>query len=102
MKEYNKLVRDKIPGIIELSGKQCDIITVEETEFKEYLENKLHEEVAEYIEEKNLEELADIMEVIYGLANSLGYSEQDLNECRNKKFDERGGFQKGIILRKVW
>lgn len=102
MKEYNKLVRDRIPEIIEQDGKQCDILTVKKTELEKYLENKLHEEVGEYVEAKNLEELADIMEVLYGLADSLGYSEQDLNECRNKKYDERGGFKKGIILRKVW
>jgi len=102
MKEYDKLVRDKIPGIIEQDGKQCDIITAKESELKTYLENKLHEEVAEYVEARNLEELADIMEVLYGLAHNLGYSEQDLNDCRKKKYDERGGFKNGIILRKVW
>ena len=102
MKEYDKLVRDKIPGIIEQDGKQCDIITAEESELKTYLENKLHEEVAEYVEARNLEELADIMEVLYGLAHNLGYSEQYLNDCRKKKYDERGGFKNGIILKKVW
>lgn len=29
MKEYNKLVRDRIHEIIEQDGKQCDILTVE-------------------------------------------------------------------------
>lgn len=102
MKDYDKLVRDKIPEIIKENGKHCEILTVEETELNSYLENKLNEEVSEYLESKNLEELADIMEVLYGLAHSLGYSENDLNECRNMKYNERGGFKEGIILRKVW
>ncbi|MFA9378283.1 MAG: phosphoribosyl-ATP pyrophosphohydrolase [Lachnotalea sp.] len=102
MIKYDKLVRDKIPEIIEHGGKQCEIAKVHGAELNSYLENKLHEEVGEYIEAKNLEELADIMEVLYGLAHSLGYSEQDLNECRADKYNKRGGFNKGIILKEVW
>lgn len=102
MKIYDKLVRDKIPEIIAESGKSCDTIIINNDERKEYLERKLYEEVEEYVEAKNIEELADIMEVLYGLANSLGYREEDLNEVRNRKYNERGGFKEGIVLRKVW
>jgi len=102
MIKYDKLVRDKIPEIIKNEGKECEIVKVEGAELNSYMRNKLHEEVEEYIESKNLEELADIMEVLYGLAHSLGYSEQDLNECRTDKYNKRGGFNKGIILKKVW
>lgn len=100
--EYDKLIRDKIPEIIVESGKNCDIIKVNGEELRVYLENKLHEEVSEYVDAKNLEELADIMEVLYGLAHSLGYTDQDLNEFRDKKHNNRGGFKEGIILKKVW
>lgn len=102
MKEYDKLVRDKIPDIIQKTGKNFEITKANTDEMKLYLEKKLYEEISEYIESNNLEELADIMEVIYGLSNSLGYSEQDLNVCREKKHKERGGFKEGIILKKVW
>ena len=78
------------------------MIIINNDERKEYLERKLYEEVEEYVEAKNIEELADIMEVLYGLANSLGYREEDLNEVRNRKYNERGGFKEGIVLRKVW
>lgn len=102
MIKYDKLVRDKIPEIIENDGKQCEIVKAEGSELNSYLGKKLHEEVEEYIESKDLEELADIMEVLYGLAHSLGYSEHDLNKCRGDKHNKRGGFNKGIILKKVW
>ena len=36
------------------------------------LEEKLQEEVNEFLEDKNSEELADVMEVLFGLADSLG------------------------------
>ncbi|AOR24936.1 phosphoribosyl-ATP pyrophosphohydrolase [Clostridium taeniosporum] len=100
-KEYNKLVRDKIPYIIKEDGKECDFEIVTKDEKHTLLEKKLQEEVDEFIEDKNLEELADIMEVIIGLAKSLGYSEEELLKVRDKKNAERGGFEKGILLRRV-
>ena len=102
MKTYNKLVRDKIPEIIKASDKSFDIHYAKKEEILPLLETKLNEEVSEYLEAKNLEELADVMEVLFGLANALGYCEEDLMRKRNEKKDERGGFEKGIILEKVY
>ncbi len=65
------------------------------------LEAKLQEEVNEFLEDKNLEELADVMEVLFGLADSLGYSEEELLKARDKKREERGGFKKWIVLKSV-
>ena len=101
MKIYNKLVRDRIPEIIKESGKTCEIEIVNRKEKQELLEKKLLEEVNEYLEDKNLEELADVMEVLFGLANELGYSEDDLLNKRNEKLQERGGFKEGIVLKSV-
>lgn len=103
MKVYNKLVRDKIPQIIEAEGKRYDIRIELKEEHLELLEKKLHEEVAEFIGAKNtkdmnLEEIADVMEVLFGLAKSLGYSEEELMEKRDEKKEERGGFDEGIVL----
>ncbi|GFZ30304.1 phosphoribosyl-ATP pyrophosphohydrolase [Clostridium zeae] len=99
MKVYNKLVRDKIPEIIEKQGNECEIEIVSKESKYIYLEEKLKEEVNEYLEDKNLEELADIMEVLFGLADALGYSEKELIAARNKKLEERGGFKDGIVLK---
>lgn len=102
MKIYNKLVRDKIPEVIEKSGSKFDIHIAGKEEHFNLLETKLHEEVNEFLEEKNLEELADIMEVLFGLADHLGYSEEDLMKKREEKREERGGFKEGIILERVY
>ena len=99
MKVYNKLVRDKIPEIIEADNKKCEIEIVQGKEKQELLEKKLLEEVNEYLEDKNLEELADVMEVLYGLAKELGYSEEELNKKREQKLQKRGGFKEGIVLK---
>ena len=65
------------------------------------LEKKLMEEVNEFLEDKNLEELADVMEVLFGLAREIGYSEDDLIRKREEKKRERGGFKERIVLKGV-
>lgn len=42
------------------------------------------------------------MEVLFGLAHNLGYSEEDLLNKRKEKLEECGGFKKGIILKNVY
>ena len=48
MISYDKLVRDKIPEIIEASGKSCDVEIVSNEVALEYLYKKLNEEEKEY------------------------------------------------------
>ena len=102
MKTYNKLVRDKIPEIIKEDGKNCDTIIVSGDEKKQLLRAKLMEEVNEYLEDDNLEELADVMEVLFGLAHELGFSEEDLLKKREEKLRARGGFKEGIVLKSTY
>jgi len=101
MKIYNKLVRDKIPKVIKATGKECEFEIAPKEERYKLLEAKLNEEVNEFLEDKNLEELADVMEVLFGLADTLGYSEEELLKVREKKREERGGFKEGIVLKSV-
>ena len=101
MKKYNKLVRDLIPEVIKADGKECEIEIASKEERVELLEAKLMEEVNEYLQDKNLEELADVMEVLFGLAHNLGYSEEELINKREEKLKARGGFKEGIVLKQV-
>ena len=95
---YNKLVRDRIPGIIEASGKRCDTRTLSEEEYPAMLKAKLREEMAEYEESGELEELADMLEILHALAAVGGCSPEGLEELRARKAEERGGFAKKILL----
>lgn len=56
MKKDGKLVRDKIPEIIENSGKEPIIIVLDDNEYQEELLKKLYEEYNEVIEAKTKEE----------------------------------------------
>lgn len=98
MKVYNKLVRDKIPGIIEADGKTCKTHILSDDEYLTALEAKLNEEVVEYQIDKNLEEMADVLEVLRAICVARGYSLEELEALRAKKADERGGFAEKIFL----
>ena len=101
MKVHNKLVRDKIPEIIEGDGKTCVIHILSDEEYIAALETKLNEEVAEYQADKNLEEMADILEVLQAICVARGYRLDELEAMRKKKSDERGGFSDKIFLEYV-
>lgn len=98
---YNKLVRDKIPEIIEQSGKICEITTLSDEEYIKALEQKLGEELLEYNQSGEIEELADLLEVIYATAQARGYSLERFNEIRKKKKTARGGFALKTLLKWV-
>lgn len=101
MKEYNKLIRDKIPEIITSSGKQCIVEMMNEAEYIEALDSKLNEELEEYQADKSLEELADLLEVMYAVVIARGYSIDELERVRKDKAEKRGGFKKRLRLKGV-
>lgn len=101
MKVYNKLVREKIPEIIEASGNTPVTHILSDEEYIIALENKLNEEVAEYQADKNLEEMADVLEVLQAICVARGYSLMELEAMRLKKLEERGGFKDKIFLEYV-
>ncbi|EEG79130.1 HIT domain-containing protein [Dethiobacter alkaliphilus] len=100
-KVYNKLVRDKIPAIIEASGKEPVYRVADEEEYSYLLKEKLWEEVREYSNTRSAEELADILQVLRSLVEDQGLEWQELESMVDKKFDECGGFEKRIFLERV-
>ena len=98
IKKYNKLVRDRIPEIIEASGKQCVTEILSDVDYLRMVDAKLDEELAEYHQDQNIEELADLLEVIYACAVARGYTRKELERVRAEKAAQRGGFEKKILL----
>lgn len=100
-KVYNKLVRDRIPEIIEAAGKEAVIRVAGQEEYSRLLREKLWEEVREFSASESAEELADILEVVKSLAADQGLNLQQIVDLAAQKAKERGGFEKRIFLERV-
>ena len=101
IKTYNKLVRDRIPEIIEASGAECKTEILSDEKYLEMIDAKLDEELAEYHKDQNIEELADLLEVIHAATLARGYTLEELEDARARKAEKRGGFTKKILLIEV-
>ena len=99
--KYNKLVRDRIPEIIESSGKSCTTEILSAEDYLRMIDAKLDEELTEYHKDQNIEELADLLEVIRAAAIARGYTIEELERVRAEKAAKRGGFEKKILLVEV-
>lgn len=99
--DYDKLVRDRIPEIIESSGKRAVTRVAGDDEYLHYLRRKLSEEVDEYMASEDAEELADILEVVSALGRQAGVSLSKLIEIADDKRRARGGFDGRILLIRV-
>ena len=97
MEGYNKLVRDKIPQMLDRKGVLYEKRIASPEEYKEELIKKLSEEVYEFTEAGDPEELADVIEVINALRKLPEY--ENVEELRLQKLEERGGFDEKIILK---
>ena len=95
---YNKLVRDRIPEIIEGEGKKTNMRIADQEEYFRLLKDKLVEEVDEFLDSDSLQELPDILEVIIALGGIYGLSFKDLSEMAAEKRKARGGFDDKIVL----
>lgn len=95
---YFKLVRDKIPEYIIAKGGHPTFHVADKKEYWEKLKDKLEEEVSEFKNDESAEEFSDLLEVIEAIKIHKNFDDRNLLEIRKKKADERGLFEKGIIL----
>ncbi|MFL6070435.1 MAG: nucleoside triphosphate pyrophosphohydrolase [Actinomycetes bacterium] len=96
-----KLVRDRIPEIIEADGRVPVLRLLNENEYDAALIAKLHEEVAELASASpadRLEEAADVYEVLLALLVHVGHSPDDLVRVADHKRAQRGGFTGRVWL----
>jgi predicted house-cleaning noncanonical NTP pyrophosphatase (MazG superfamily) len=101
-----KLVRDRIPEIIEKdTGEIVEIRTLDDDEFLHELKGKLLEEVREVRAAEDpctfLKELADLQEVIDALTDHCGFTQADLRREQKQKREDRGGFRLRLFIVKT-
>ena len=101
MPVHNKLVRDRIPEIIEASGRKCITQVLPDDAYIQALDAKLNEELAEYQQSKSLGELADLLEVMGAVVKARGFTWDDLTRVRKEKRAQCGAFDQRIFLKEV-
>jgi predicted house-cleaning noncanonical NTP pyrophosphatase (MazG superfamily) len=102
--KYPKLVRDKIPELINKDGQQATFVFANnDNDFNSFLKKKIIEEANELVVAKNSdekrEEAADLLDIIEAFLkfNKLGDIDY-LSSLRDKKSNEKGSFDKRIIM----
>lgn len=100
--QYPKLVRDRIPEIVERNGQSAPTHIAEKEEYIQHLLAKLVEEATELKHavgvDHQKEEMADVREVLETLREALEFAEHEIQAVQTSKAAERGGFRGRIIM----
>jgi predicted house-cleaning noncanonical NTP pyrophosphatase (MazG superfamily) len=101
---YRKLVRDRIPEIIQSEGRRPVTRVLDEASYRQALLAKLIEEAQEASRAAADDlpgELADVLEVLRALTVAAGMSWPQLLALAEDKRSRRGGFGRRIFLESV-
>jgi len=99
---YNKLVRDRIPEIIEANGDKSVTRVLNDEAYRRALLEKLVEEARELLEsDGSLDERADIAEVLAAIDDLFAWSHEDIIAIKEDKKNNRGAFVARLYLEKV-
>ena len=104
-REYGKLIRDRIPAIIEAAGKRYEVRVLDEAAYREALAAKLVEEGQEVVaaidsgtRQQQVKELADVYEVLDALLAVTGITSEEVAVVQASRREERGGFAEQLWL----
>lgn len=102
-KIFNKLVRDKIPELLDKKGGETETEVLDNKKYIIFLAKKLREECEEIISagsKQNLtEELADLVEVIQAISKVNDIDFMEIENIRLAKKEKYGGFEHKILLK---
>ncbi len=97
-RSYNKLVRDKIPELIEESGRIYHAKVLSDNEYFEALLDKIVEEIEEFRVSTNEEELADVFEALDCLVQFKDYEPLHIDYLKLIRREARGSFREKVLL----
>ncbi|MGI6109738.1 MAG: hypothetical protein ACOYB8_07860 [Eubacteriaceae bacterium] len=97
-REYNRLVRDKVPEIITNSGRKCDFRILSDSEVILALQDKLQEKAEKFAKHPSEEEISDIYELLDAIIDKFGYEQMHIDYLKLKNREETGGYNKNTYL----
>ncbi len=93
-----KLIRDKVPLIMQQANVKYKAKIADNDEYKTFLREKILEETDEFMEDPSLEEAADIYEVLIALTKNWGFDMRDVVKAADRKRETHGGFEERVVL----
>lgn len=102
-----KLVRDKLPRMLESDGMICETEQLEAEEYANCLLQVLEEENAKFKQafceeddELAVKKIADIVEVLYAVLDLIGVEKSSFEKIRLARYQKYGGYQNKTLLKK--
>ena len=104
--QFNKLVRDKLPGLYITLQQKIISRKLTGTELLIALRRKLIEEASELpfkagTREEIINELSDVEQVMKDIKSELDITDEEIEVARKRKFDEKGGFSEGVFVHQI-
>lgn len=100
---YEKLIRDRIPELMDADGVRYEVDVLDDHAFRAALLAKLEEEATEARaaegRTERVKELADVLEVFEALLASEGIEWDDVRAVQRSRRETRGGFERRLWLR---
>lgn len=96
--EYNKLVRDKIPQIIQDSGRDCEFRILTDDEAKDALKEKLIEKAQIFSERPSEDEISDLYEVISAIIEKFDYEPMHIDYLKMQNNENKGTYSGNTFL----
>lgn len=101
---YNKLIRDKIPQVMERRGARYKIRRLSQKQLKIELLKKVGEEASGLLNSKTKAEVADevgdVLAVINEIKKVFKITDKEINQAIKNAFVKKGGFRKKLYL--IW
>jgi predicted house-cleaning noncanonical NTP pyrophosphatase (MazG superfamily) len=100
-KEYNKLVRDCVPELLQKQKVEHEIVEMDQDEYCQALRQKIIEEAQEAAGASEVDlitELADLWEVIDATMTAYGIQRDQVLACQMQRRMERGAFNRKLKL----
>lgn len=97
-REYNKLVRDRVPEIFENSGRKVEYKILSDAQVLLALQDKLLEKAQNFAKRPSETEISDIFELMDTIIEKFEYEQMHIDYLKLKNREAKGGYSKNVYL----
>lgn len=97
-REYNKLVRDRVPEIFESSGRKVEYKILSDSQVLLALQEKLLEKAQNFAKRPSENEISDMFELMDTIIEKFQYEQMHIDYLKLKNREAKGGYTKNVYL----